>query len=784
MFDVLNEKYQKAISDAEDEKLIMEAITGSDIDSVNTDPSVEQAAEDEVDIYSVPRKDLDKLDKFADKLVSSADYDDDDLDDLLDNDYDEDEIVVAEAAVETPSDDKVGSYNEGIQSGNVSYKMTDCEDRGGVGVNSVVARNNQLSEAALVDYYESIHESADAMWMTTDYLLTEGVIATLNEAEEAAAKKEGRLTKIKNVIVEGFQKLITAVQTFISRVVTRFTAGKYGVLKFYFKEVDLSVAIKGIQKIEKLIGDINSVDMDNPEIANELNDRAGDTSKDADEIVKTFTDAIADKKDKEKDNPSALRRAQVVGALTQLKRALQSAQKAVKAIKKDASVTATTLNKCYGSISKICNGSIRYYEAVLRDAVFGEGESQKASKNTDKDYLQNRYERDMGERDSMGRALSDKMKDKDAKAARDKAITKANKDYAAYKDSTNADKVRSAKDKAATKAAEKAAKAEEKAHAKQLKQMRAEAKKGKKDSKNESALADFRKYLEESVYCDVADRLEELNEAEAANAKTYEEFPENLKTDGTLDVEAPKTEDKPKDDLSDKDPKQPSLGNEVALAKATLAKAYTADKLATIPASDMPKVRKAVTDMIATKSEAIASLKEAYEAHLADPYEVRAAILEDASAAKVELKNLQETDALLEAFMETLDERAEDIFKLDEDSEADLDDIDLDDADDEEDDKKEESKDEKKSDKKDKDSDDKEDKSDDDDEDEDKSDDKKSEDKDSEKSKKSEKKDEKDDKECDDEDECEDESCSKEKKKVDENAALLEALGQLFAELD
>ena len=750
MFDVLNEKYQKAISDAEDEKLIMEAITGSDIDSVNTDPSVEQAAEEEVDIYSVPRKDLDKLDKFADKLVSSADYDDDDLDDLLDNDYDDDEIVVAEAAVETPSDDKVGSYNEGIQSGNVSYKMTDCEDRGGVGVNSVVARNNQLSEAVIADIdfmcesVELLIEDAEEAQKEENEEKKEGAMAKIGQTlKKAATFVLEKLRALGRLIVKAFVGAGKQLKKLMDAVVAKVDARELGMVRIDTSIYD-NTAFKAINDAANHVYKIYEAFMNDREADSDYgisekmesvevgNKREAVPFNKANAMIYEFNNGTAKKYEKIIDKLGKVASA-ISGRCTREKDSakLKKMQAAVKAI-----------NHAIAQLNKVTGIHQRNMNAAAEA-------TRKYAKNTQK----------TAEAMAKGREKAEKAQDRaDVKAANQAEKDKKAGNYGSDDSSYS----KSADDKFAAKL---------------------EKKNAKKDKKAINASAETAGGIDESTGEYVFSF--ELNEAEAANAKTYEEFPENLKTDGTLDVEAPKTEDKPKDDLSDKDPKQPSLGNEVALAKATLAKAYTADKLASIPPSEMPKVRKAVTDMIATKSEAIASLKEAYEAHLADPYEVRAAILEDASAAKVELKNLQETDALLEAFMETLDERAEDIFKLDEDSEADLDDIDLDDADDEEDDKKEESKDEKKSDKKDKKSDDdeKDDKSDEDD-DEDKDDDKKSEDKDSEKSKKSEKKDEKDDKECDDEDECEDESCSKEKKKVDENAALLEALGQLFAELD
>lgn len=791
MFSTLNEKYQKTISDTEDEKLIMEAITGSDMD-----PSIEAAAEDEVDVYSVPRKDLDKLDKFADKLVSSSDYDDEDLDDLLDDGY-EDAIVVAEASVTTPSGDKPGDYNSGIKSGEVNYKMTDCEDRGGVGVNSVIARNDQLSESIV-----TIAEASDEVWLLTDRMLTESVMDILVEASEE--NKKGKFAAVCEKVREGFARLIEAVQTFIARIVSRFAAGKYGQLQFNFEEVSVKPAVAKISELKKVIGEIGSVDGTDPDSVNDMSERLDSALEGVDAIVEKYTNAPKNKIG-ENDRPSVMRRTEIIGAMKQMKTALSNAKQAINSTGTNEGTVASLYSKTLSAIAKITNSVIRYNEAILRDAVWGDGKSIRVGKGQDKTYLQNRAERDFGERDNMGNALTDKLKKKDAKRERDLAIERATKSA----DKRYADKMseldnsgkneKAAKDRAATVNFNKANRKQAAEHAKQLKKIEAEAKKASKKSKskNESAFGfgifdestyipgtyGFDEYLVENIY---GDGYEYLVLVDESNASTYEEFKEHLKTDGTLKVEPPKVDAHPKDDMAKRDPAQPGLTNETSLAKNTLCKAYTADQLASIPSSKMSAVRTAITDTIATKNAAIASLKESYEAHLGDSYEIRSAILEDASMIRRDLDNLQHNLALVEDMLnpESLDSLAESVFGesssdwsyLFEDSEADLDDLDL--GDDEKDsdsdkDEKDDDKDDKKSKKSEKSKkDDNEECEDDECDDEDKDDD------DDKKSKKSDKS--KSDKEDKDDDKKE----GKDDEEVDESASLLAVIGDLMSALD
>ena len=753
MFSALNEKYQKSISDIEDEKLIMEAITGSDMD-----PSIEAAAEDEVDVYSVPRKDLDKLDKFADKLVSSAEYDDDDLDDLLDDGY-EDAIIVAEASVTTPSGDKPGDYNSGIKSGQVDYDMNDCEDRGGVGVNSVIARNDQLSESAIM---LMMNESAANYQL--DALLEEASEETNSEAKASklkAAKEAvikvghvilGKLRWLGGLIVKAFRKGGEQLKKLMDRVIAQTRQSDLGMVK-------ISVGIYDNTAYRKITSTIATIE----------------------KKFATFS------KDIHSDSDYGMTSdAQSIKIDTTLK-AIPFAQ-ANKMIYAYNSGDTKNYQKCIDRLVKIVNGLNQVAEKSSDETVIKN--ARKAQKAINAAVA------------ALTKVFSAHKHNMDAAAVATKRYAKAAEDLG--------EKMAKGREKAQTKGEaarnkEQSAEANAKpssysfsADTKAANKMRAAAEKAAK--KKAKAMGESVVRFEEGVYDEsvgVYFFADELNEAqgfvesnehydlfEASLKSTYDESPSHLKTDGTLDVEAPKVEARPKDDMSKRDPAQPGLTNEVSLAKNSLCKAYTADQMACIPASKMGTVRNAITDMIATKSAAIASLKEAYEAHIGDSYEVRAAILEDAAMVRKDLDNLKHNLALTESsldidslaesvfgdsFSDPVDEAYDDWSFLYEDSETDLDDLDLG-EDDDKDDKKD--KDGKKSDKSDKDK--KDDKDDDeeceDSECEDDDDDKKSE---SKKSKKGEDDDKKDKEDKDDED-----------KEVDESASLLAVIGELMSALD
>ena len=791
MFSALNEKYQKSISDIEDEKLIMEAITGSDMD-----PSIEAAAEDEVDVYSVPRKDLDKLDKFADKLVSSADYDDDDLDDLLDDGY-EDAIIVAEASVTTPSGDKPGDYNSGIKSGQVDYDMNDCEDRGGVGVNSVIARNDQLSESILAMNFE-----------LNDML-----------CEAAADSKKGRvknvLTTIGNAIMKAGEWVLKQLRKLGALIAGPFKKAWAAITKAIKNRKGKKPAVSEAERNEKI---------------NKAREASEKWQEEQEAARKKFVQAK-----QEAEEEDAYKHVNIQVGIYNDKQLLSKAAKAATASGnyaagklrsfRNANVSAKPVDTDIDKIIKLVEAVD--YDTETRKVGFDEYHKICTAAKFDPDsikkivdefgaaaqkftnikgfleayYRQNKTKGDLTRDDFDNVDADDYQAQEKITQAASSAYSTANA-YAVQLRSVN-------RAMAALTSATKKLNAIVGIHAKNTqaimeklgfrnsaagleigKRIKDKESSAKNESVgnvytraykfvNESCIGGFQSYFDEATGEYFFGF--ELEEA-AGNSTTYEEFKENLKTDGTLKVEAPKVEARPKDDMSKRDPAQPGLTNEVSLAKNSLCKAYTADQMACIPASKMGTVRNAITDMIATKSAAIASLKEAYEAHIGDSYEVRAAILEDAAMIRKDLDNLKHNLALTESsldidslaesvfgdsFSDPVDEAYDDWSFLYEDSETDLDDLDLG-EDDDKDDKKD--KEDKKSDKSDK----------------DKKDDKGSDKKDDEECDDSECEDDDDDKKSkkDDDDKKDKEDKDDEDKEVDESASLLAVIGELMSALD
>lgn len=977
MFDIVSERYQRALADAEDEKFIMEDVTGNPVDVMDPDEAAgEASAENEVDVYSVPKKDLDKMDKLAEKLVSASDYDDEDLDELIDDNYGDDDIVVAEtvgllrdmvetfkaaneiknesaqalteaedalneintgafqsikaafsahlkaaktymnmaeqhlskgendkavqaydtairelkagrkeaekidddgllehvvimgimtlvpvvgniaysvgriynwynlrkqnkkgdtysnkhkdrrknlvlefflgparaagysrstvlagydklikecetmrssikkgatnkddeatneATITTPGYDPVGSYNDGIKSGTVDYDMNDCEDRGGVGVNPVIARNNQLSEAVMVSNFE----------------LTDALIDCMNEATgdkiKNAAKSIGRaINKAADWVIETLRKALT------------FVVGK---AKQLWKAV--TTKHKTIKAGKKGAGATNTgaykgpsdADIEAARKASEAQQAKADAERqklvDKQYLEVRIVKGIYDKGLLTAANKAGAAAEQYAsGKIRQFRNSnvtavamdkdIQGIMNLVKAVEYDADASTVPFEEAY----KMLNSVISNFENQFKAAADSLSRAAKTFKDIAK--FADTYS------DTRSRAASAEMDDvdsdssaKDQEAAVQRMSSKSSQAQGWARQLRAANQALSATSSAASKVAKVGpihlsnvaalgrvvGLRNTEAGQGAIQRAKNESAKGNLYTRayafvNESCIGGFQGYFDEAT--DTYIFGFELEEAAACG--TYDEFKESLKTDGTLKVEAPNFGKVASDDLSKKDPNNSLLNKAPTLAKNTIAQAYTAEQLKKIPASDMPKVRRAVTEMIATKSGAISALKEAYNEHLFDDPSVRAAILEDAAKVRNEMDDLTNTLSIIES-MTDLDTRASEIFGgIYEDSESDLSDLDLgDDKDDKKDSKKSDSKDdddkdEKKSKKDDEECDDEECK------DKDKKDDKKS--------------DKSDDKKDDDEDE--DDADEADDDNLDESALLAE-IDALLSDLD
>ena len=581
--------------------------------------------------------------------------------------------------------------------------MNDCEDRGGVGVNSVIARNNQLSETVFVD--ESV--------------LMESIDMLLEDADEAAAEgkteeKTSFIKKAGGAIKSAIQRIIEKLRA-LGRLIARafIAAGRKlkgamdkVVAKFDARELGMVNIVKGIY---------------DQKVLNAIGRKASDVSKRANMIR---TDIKSD---------SDYGVGEAVGAI---------------AINMDRS--AVPFNEANKMIANFNNSQAKKYDSIINNlAKTAQMLSGVANRSSDA----GRTKMVNASIKAINSVIADLNKVTAAHQRNMNAAAEATKKYA-----KNADKLgeqmakgREKSDADYDKAARQAAKEADKRNAAAAKQ---EQKDAKARAKANKAMNDTVGYFDESTnsywFDFELDEAAEPKDCPKGKADTYDEFKEDAKDSGVRDVKPLDTPKKPTSDLSDRDPKQPGLGNEVAMAKNNIAKAYTAEQLQNIPATKLPAVRKAVTDILATKSEAIRTLKEAYDEHIGDSFEVRAAILEDASRARIDFDNLTNTLSILESMMDNIDNEAARIFN--EDSEADLSDLDLGDEDAKDDEKKDSKKEDKKSDSKDKD---------------DKKDSKSKKDdeecEDGECDDKDEKKSKKDDEECDDE-ECKDKDKKDDKK--------------------
>lgn len=91
---MLSDLYNQEVSFEKDMKFIAE--------SVIEDP-IENPEDDDVDVEAVPQSAIDQANEFLDKMVSRDDYDDTDLEDLMDDDDDDDlddeeSIIITEAS--------------------------------------------------------------------------------------------------------------------------------------------------------------------------------------------------------------------------------------------------------------------------------------------------------------------------------------------------------------------------------------------------------------------------------------------------------------------------------------------------------------------------------------------------------------------------------------------------------------------------------------------------------------------------------------------------------------
>lgn len=97
---MLSNLYNDEVSRKEDLRFIAE--------SVLIDPIVDPEEDDEVDVEAIPQSAIDQANAALDQIVSKPDYDDTDLEDLMDDEdeeFDDDfEVVISEAISKMEAD--------------------------------------------------------------------------------------------------------------------------------------------------------------------------------------------------------------------------------------------------------------------------------------------------------------------------------------------------------------------------------------------------------------------------------------------------------------------------------------------------------------------------------------------------------------------------------------------------------------------------------------------------------------------------------------------------------
>ena len=96
MFESINEAYKKAKHELEDNQFILESVLGVE----EVIPGSEEEMDDTVDVDSVPADVYKKIDQSIDNMINNGEYDDTEIDEMVDDDIDDEEIdiVITEAA--------------------------------------------------------------------------------------------------------------------------------------------------------------------------------------------------------------------------------------------------------------------------------------------------------------------------------------------------------------------------------------------------------------------------------------------------------------------------------------------------------------------------------------------------------------------------------------------------------------------------------------------------------------------------------------------------------------
>jgi len=117
MLQGLNEAFNKAKREEQENELILESVLNAEEEYL--DPEDEDDLDAEIDVDSIPPEVMNKVDSALDKIIGDG-IDDETIDEMLDDDSEENEInVVITEACKGPwyDDEKIGHPNKDIRDG-------------------------------------------------------------------------------------------------------------------------------------------------------------------------------------------------------------------------------------------------------------------------------------------------------------------------------------------------------------------------------------------------------------------------------------------------------------------------------------------------------------------------------------------------------------------------------------------------------------------------------------------------------------------------------------------
>ena len=675
MFKPLSNLYKQSINDAADNRLIMESITGSEY------YDTEKAAEDVIDTDSISQDELDDIDNYVTKRLAGSTEDDMDLDDMLDNDYDEGIVVdettdttpvnessnleleiseIFEATdVHTPTFDHVGEYNDAIKDGNVDYDMDDCEDRGGVGVNTVMIRNNQLSESSMNEsawwedeYANSLYRPFDPVNESTLIYEVDSIVEAANEAKSPnlLQKAAAKLKQFVDFVIEKFRDLGRWISTklrnskILKAIITWFD--KHAVIK---KEITVDMAPYSKENLDKINeaataiskilpikvgGDVESYKKAVSELPRLAltSERKKMSISEAAKLVNNFDNGKTYKSYIDK----------FAGEAKLIKTTVNSIDKIIHT-NLDGNLD-NIKDDDVKSLVKVCSTLIKYLNSMVSTLT----------------KLTNQHESTKKQIENIGIAAARKAM---ANGQEVPTVLKAPQ--------TKPEKVKSAKQSDAAKSGDKDTVVSEGV---ELAIKLHNAFKNNMDEAYEyldsndrfiqgvylESTGDYIFPFELNAVLEHADPTGYDYLGEAAGCSTYCEFPELSKHKGTLDVSTIDAPFYPASNLANHDKKDPTLSGSVTMAKNVLAKAYTVSDLANIPISKMTALSKGLVQAVKSDKAAIATLKESYMT-CDNPFD-RMTIIEDANMIKSRIENMNNTLELIECITTGIEAEASAIF--------------------------------------------------------------------------------------------------------------------------